>query len=116
MESEDKIFKTIMRDSKLEMPFSDFDDNVMAKIEFYELNKREALRNRFYASFFFLIGTVFGAILNFFLSHNLAMISSSIEIQENLYWFSQLIYVLMILLFSDKLCKVIRFYNQQKGS
>lgn len=117
MELEDKKLKQLLQSSKLEMPFSDFEDNMMAKIELYEAKQREASQSRFYATLFFLIGTVFGTILNFLLSQNLSKISTSIDVQEKVYWFSQLIYVVFILLFSDKLWKVIRLYKeQQKGS
>ncbi|MCI0919818.1 hypothetical protein [Sphingobacterium rhinopitheci] len=117
MDYEDDKLKKLMQDSRLEMPFSDFEDRMMSKIESYELNKAKAGRSQFFAVLCFLIGTVFGTVLNFIVSRNLDWISSSVAVQDVFYLASQLIYVILIILFSDKLWKLIKISKiNTKGS
>lgn len=108
MEFKDDKLKEILKNSALEMPFSDFESNMMAKIQYYELNKAKAEKSRFFAVLCFLIGTVFGTILNFIISRNLEWISSSVAVQDGFYLISQIVYVILIVLFSDKLWKLVK--------
>lgn len=117
MEFEDDKLKKIIADSKLEMPFMDFEDNMMARIQRYEVKKTEAGKSQYFAMLTFLIGTVLGAVLNFLVSRNLDWISTSVDVQDKFYLVGQLAYVLLLVLFSDKLWKLIRFKkNHAKDS
>jgi len=65
--TEDQYFKELMSKSKLELPFSDFEDNVMLQIE-TTLLQRKDLRREFKLSWiFFLVGTVCGLLVSFFI-------------------------------------------------
>lgn len=111
MEFDDKRLKELMLESKLEMPFSDFEDNMMARIEAFEIQKVKANRSKFYAILSFFVGTIFGLILNFLLSRDLSWVSSSVDVQDKFYLVSQIAYVVLIVLFSDKLWKLWKFKN-----
>ncbi len=68
MESKDK-FSGLMRKGKLEMPFTDFEDNTMRRIQ-AELKYKGSIRRNFRVSFiFFVLGTAFGLIGNSILSN-----------------------------------------------
>lgn len=117
MELDDKKIKVLLKESKLEMPFSDFEESMMARIQSFERQQAKANQSRFFALLSFLIGTVFGFILNFMLSNNLNWISTSIDVQNSFYLLSQIIYVVLILLFSDKLWKLWKIKKSTgKGS
>ena len=106
MESEDKKFKDLMSYSKLDLPFSDFDSRMLQRIQEYESKKRKADRTKFFARLSFLMGTIFGLLLNYFLSKKLSSIFVSSQEQEYLILLVQLVYVLLIVLFADKLLKL----------
>jgi len=109
MEFEDDKLKRILKDSRLEMPFSDFETNMMERIRLYEKEKANAAKSHYYAILTFLLGTVLGTILNYMLTRNLDWISSSTVIQDKIYLVSQVIYVLLIVLFSDRIWKLIQY-------
>jgi hypothetical protein len=65
--SEDFILREIISKSKLEIPFSDFEDNVMRSID-KRFVKKESLRRDFKLScFFFITGSIFGIIVSIIL-------------------------------------------------
>lgn len=63
----DPIFNELMSKSKLEMPFPDFEDNVMIQIHKQEVYKNALMRNIKISWICFIAGTVFGFILSFLL-------------------------------------------------
>jgi len=66
--NDDDFFKELMSKSRLELPFSDFEDNVMLQIE-KKIQHQNALPKEIKLSWvFFIAGSVFGIILSFFLS------------------------------------------------
>ncbi|MCG8582928.1 MAG: hypothetical protein MI866_23625 [Bacteroidales bacterium] len=61
-ELNDKKLKALLRDSKLEMPFSDFEDKMMMRVK-NELNgKHSILKNLRLSWLFFMLGSVFGLV------------------------------------------------------
>ena len=66
--SKDQSFSEIMKKSKLAMPFSDFEERTMARINKENILKDSVSRYRTLAVFFFIIGTGFGFIITYFLS------------------------------------------------
>ena len=65
---EEKDFKKIMQQSKLEIQFPDFEDNVMEQIRAKESNRRSVWRNLKISWVFFFIGTFFGVFVTQFLA------------------------------------------------
>jgi hypothetical protein len=62
--NEDLFFKEIINKSKLSIPTSNFDDNVLMEIEEYERLESEASGDIKFSWLFFLAGTFFGVILS----------------------------------------------------
>jgi hypothetical protein len=68
IDTEDTFFKEIMSKSELDVPFADFDDNVMELIE-KRLSKRVSiLRDIKLSWIFFILGSTFGIIVTIILS------------------------------------------------
>jgi hypothetical protein len=64
----DQLFSELMKHSKLVMPFSDFEERTMARINKESLIKSSVAKHKKLAVLFFVMGTGFGFILTFFLS------------------------------------------------
>ena len=65
--SEDKL-KRLLSESRLEMPFDDFEDRLMARINKKVSNEKYIDRNIRFSWLFFALGTVFGLLLSVILS------------------------------------------------
>jgi hypothetical protein len=66
-DTEETFFREIMSKSKLSVPFSDFEDNVMILID-KKLSKKSSISRDFKLSWiFFIVGTTFGTILSIIL-------------------------------------------------
>lgn len=61
-------FKKIMQQSKLEIQFPDFENNVMEQIRAKESSRRSVLKNLKISWIFFFIGTFFGVFATQFLT------------------------------------------------
>jgi hypothetical protein len=66
---EEKDFKKIMQQSKLEIQFPDFEENVMEQIHAKESSRRSIWRNLKISWVFFFIGTFFGVFVTQFLAN-----------------------------------------------
>jgi len=66
---DEHLFKEIVSKSKLEMPFPDFEDNVMKQIEAKRTSKLSIIKDVKLSWIFFVIGSVFGIAISCFLSH-----------------------------------------------
>lgn len=64
----DHIFSRLLKHSRLEMPFSDFEERTMARIKKESLAKSSLTRHKNLAVLFFILGTGFGFALTFYLS------------------------------------------------
>ncbi len=64
MDLNNKQLSQLMRKAKLEMPFSDFEETVMLRINRETARKPVLSRDRKLSIFFFLLGTCFGLIIN----------------------------------------------------
>ncbi|GHE23371.1 hypothetical protein [Sphingobacterium griseoflavum] len=106
MEHKDPQLRKLMKLSKMELPFSDFEDHIMAEVEKIEAGREEALKHRKLALIFFITGSLFGLILNYMV--DLAM--SHVHLQQGaknlLSLCSQLCYVILIVLLSDRLWRL----------
>ena len=111
MEENRDGIKEIMKMAKLEMPFDDFDAKVMADIEKIEAEKESISKSRKYALIFFAAGTFFGICLNYLVTELIFPKIIDIQLRNYLGLFSQIIYVILIVLFSDKILKLRRHYK-----
>jgi hypothetical protein len=91
----DQYFSEMMKQSKLVMPFSDFEEKTMARINMESLVKNPLAKNKKLAVLFFVLGTGFGFVLTFFLS----LENPSIEgiPSETLLLICRLVYVFVVL-------------------
>ena len=64
---EENFFKEIMSKSKLELPFSDFEDNVMIQIEENILHQPAFSKDIKLSWIFFITGSVFGIAISLIL-------------------------------------------------
>lgn len=63
-ELNDKRLKALLKDSKLEMPFSDFEDKMMSRVKNELLGKHSIIKNLRLSWLFFLLGSVFGLVVS----------------------------------------------------
>jgi len=61
------VLTELLRNNKLEMPFSDFDDKVMHRIQGEIHDKATISRDIKLSFFFFVLGTLFGLFINSYL-------------------------------------------------
>lgn len=66
--TDDDFFREIMSKSSLDMPFSDFEDNVMVQIETKVLNQNALPKELKLSWIFFIVGSVFGIVFSAFLA------------------------------------------------
>jgi len=67
--SEDNFFREMLSVSKLEVPFSDFEDNVMIEIEKERSFQKSVSKDVKLSWFFFIAGSVFGIVISLILPH-----------------------------------------------
>lgn len=68
LNNKEDAFVDLMKSSKLEMPFSDFEDVVMQQIEESTIHKSEISKQLRLSKFFFILGSLFGIIISILLS------------------------------------------------
>ena len=66
--TDENFFKEIMSKSRLDLPFSDFEDNVMMQIETKVLHQNKWSKELRLSWIFFIVGSVFGIILSIFIA------------------------------------------------
>ncbi len=106
MEYKEEQLKAIMKLAEVKMPFDDFEDEVMLKIEQVEAEKKKLGRSRLYALAFFALGTVFGIGSNYLIANYVAGSDLSTSLKNYVEIGSWLLYVVFIILLSDKLWKL----------
>lgn len=111
MEHNDKLYG-LLKNSKLELPFDDFESRMMMQIVDFEKAKVQMRQSKKMALLFFLIGTVFGMLLNYGIGSLLSTYGLSEASLDKISFFSQLIYVVLIVLFSDKLWKLFKMSRE----
>jgi len=105
----DKKLAELMKKSRLEMPFSDFEDKVMYKIKERVKAKKFILKNISLACLFFVLGTGFGTAVCFFLPE---LISHSIPVSAGKILLTfQAAFVLVVLTQLEYLIKLVRKYG-----
>ncbi|WDF70069.1 hypothetical protein PQ465_06740 [Sphingobacterium oryzagri] len=108
MEHKDERLNELMKLAKRDLPFDDFEDRVMANIEKIA-EERETLYNyKRYSLLFFILGTLFGLALNYLLAESIEFLQVSEGFRRMLELGTQLVYVLLIVLFSDRLLRLLK--------
>ena len=104
MEGSKDKFSSLMRKGKLEMPFSDFEENTMKRIQAESKYKTSILHSFRISFIFFVLGTGFGLIVNNILANadNLIM---GIEPDTVLMVF-QMAFVLIFIMQSENIYKL----------
>lgn len=97
-----------MKMAKVNMPFDDFEDRMMAKIEKLEHEKTAIAKTRKYALISFLFGTLFGVGLNYIIADFVAATHMSTTLKSTLLSLSQIVYVILLIVFSDKVWKLMK--------
>jgi hypothetical protein len=106
VKSEEIFFHEIMAQSKLEVPFPDFEDNVMLQIEKENSFQRSVSKDVKLSWLFFVAGSVFGIIISLILPRMQTLIFG-IEPQK-LAIFFQMIFVLLLFTQLETLLRFIK--------
>lgn len=106
-EHKDKL-KDFMELSKMEIPFDDFDSKVMARIEKIEAEKVSINRTRKYALFSFAFGAIIGIGFTLLLTEFLETKITDPSLKNYITIFSQMIYVFLFVILSDKILKLMQ--------
>lgn len=112
MEHKDPQLHKLMNESKMEMPFDDFEDKVMAQITELETRRDLALKHRKYALIFFVLGSLFGLGLNYMLEMAIDLATIQSGLKNVLSLGCQMLYVILIVVFSDKLWRLRRILKE----
>jgi len=105
--SEDQFFRKSMSKSKLEMPFSDFEDRMMIRIGKELSYKTSLVKSLNLSLLFFILGSGFGLMLAGLLSRPGDAIAG-IPASQILFFF-QLVFVILVIIQAEQLIKL--FYK-----
>jgi hypothetical protein len=100
----DQEFKNTMQHSKLDIPFSDFEENVMEKVRKKEAIRRSVWRNLKISWIFFFIGTFLGILV----THYFTTVKISF-LEENSELVLLLAEILIVIVISTQFDNLIRF-------
>lgn len=104
----DQLFSDAMKRSKLSMPFSDFEERMMARIHREEVARDSMAIYRKLAMFFFSCGTIVGFVLTYFLTlPDMGMMGMS---SDTVVLLCRLMYVSIVLI---QLNSILKFFSKQ---
>lgn len=108
MKHNDDLLKELMPLSKVKIPLDNFEDRVMGHIKMIEAKKVDIHKKKLYSIIFFLGCLVFGFILIQWFTN--IIIASSIDngFKQQIRLSSQIIYVALIVLFSNRIFALIK--------
>jgi len=104
--SEDNYFREMLSVSKLELPFPDFEDNVMIQIEKENSFRHSVSKDVKLSWIFFIAGSVFGIAISLILPHLQGLIFG-IQPQK-LAIFFQMIFVILLFTQLETLLRFIK--------
>jgi len=110
---EDK-FKDLMKLSKVELPFNDFEENLMFKIEMAEKSQSIIKKSHSNALIFFALGTLFGMGSNYIFSKYLVNLTGNPSNLEFIQTLSLIVYVPLIVLFCLKLIELYKLHRPRQ--
>lgn len=106
LRSNEELFFRIMQKSRLNMPYRDFEDNVMRRIEAEIAVKKAISRNTKLSILFFLLGAAFGLLIGDFLSQSISIVFN-IPKEQTLLFF-QGGYLLFFLIQLDSILRLFK--------
>ncbi len=115
MKHEEDPLNELMPLSKVKIPVDNFEDRVMSHIKLIEAKKAGVYKTKLYSIIFFLAALIFGFMLTHWLTHIMVASNISATFKQLLQLFSQIIYVALIVVFSNKifaLIKTRRYLNE----
>ena len=112
MEHKDPQLHKLMNMSKIEVPFDDFEDKVMSQINELETATDLALKHKKYALIFFVMGSIFGIGLNYLVEMAIGSAAIQPGIKNFLSLGCQMLYVILIVVFSDKLWRLRKMLKE----
>lgn len=113
MDKENNKIKQALQMSRVNMPFEDFEQRVMRQISDLEKVKAKALSDRKYAILFFLLGSIFGIMLNNYFINRIQTLTTVVAYRNYALIFSQIIFVLLICFFCLQLWKLIKIQKEK---
>jgi len=109
---DENFFQEMMSQSKLELPFSDFEDNVMIQIEKKIIQQSSFSKDLKLSWLFFIAGSVFGIVISLILPQ---MHKPIFGIEPNkLAIFFQIVFVSLLFAQIDILTKFVKRVNLWK--
>ncbi|WP_282637645.1 hypothetical protein [Sphingobacterium thalpophilum] len=111
MDKQEEKFRQLMQMGKVEMPFDDFESHLMARIKDLDTVKAQAKKNKKYAILFFLLGTVFGIILNNYLMGKVQVADITSAYKNYLIIGCQLLFAILICFFCQQFWRFLAIYQ-----
>jgi hypothetical protein len=111
LRSNNQRLSKLMQKAKLEMPFSDFEETVMHRIHKETSTEQIVSTDRKLSFLFFVLGTIFGFVVNFLLQRS-QYTFAHIPPETTLLIF-QLGFVFIVLLQLDKYLRLIKKRKRQ---
>lgn len=113
MESKDDKLRDLLKLSKVDLPFEDFDERVLGEIQRIAHDKHTIRAYKRNATVFFIVGTIFGFGMNYLLTEFLLNMELKEPLKNSFLLGSQIVYVLPIILFSSALNKFIKWRKER---
>jgi hypothetical protein len=108
--SDEIFFREIMSKSKLDVPFSDFEDSVMTLIKKQSLKRESILRDVKLSWLFFVLGSTFGITISIVLPR---FIDSTLGI--NIEKFTIPFFIVFSIIFLSQLDTLLKFYKKENN-
>ncbi|SDL03302.1 hypothetical protein SAMN05421823_104193 [Catalinimonas alkaloidigena] len=105
----DETLATLLRKSKLQLPFSDFEDRVLQRIAIETELKKGVRRNIHLSMLFFALGTVLGVFLSLTLPEMLTKVGN-LPIDQLVRWF-QVVFVLLTISLLERVLTLWKRYR-----
>lgn len=115
MDHMDDKLKKVMQMSKMEMPFEDFEQRMMKRIEGLESARVKALADKKYAIVFFLLGSICGIFLNNYMMRRIQVFDIAVVYRNYLVIGSQLLCALLICFFCLQLWRLIKIQQHSNA-
>ena len=116
MEDSEEDFRLLMKLTKEELPAEDFEDRVMNEIEDLQHVLEEINKTRKYALIFFVLAALSGMVMNFLFAETISAFNWDNEVKDNIQLVTHLIYVVLIVVLSEKVWSLFKFFMEEKQS
>lgn len=104
----------LMKMAKTELSSEDFEDRLMDRIDRLELELESAKRSQKYAFIFFIAAAFLGMGVTFLLAETISVTNLTNNLKETILLLTNLIYVILILVISDKTLTLIRYFKRDR--